>query len=96
MDSAFGVDHGEISKLGLKPPGSLKPMVAGMQSAFKMGAQGVQGPAAGIGARRAMGAGQGARKIGQFGMRNKKPLGYGAGAAAAGGAGGMLANRRRQ
>lgn len=95
MESAFGIDHGdEVSKLGLKPPGMglLKPM----GSAFKMGAQGAQGPAAGAGLGRAMGAGQGARKIGQFGMRNKKPLAYGAGAAGAGGVGGMLANRRRQ
>jgi hypothetical protein len=99
MESAFGVDHGseEISKLGLKPPGmgTLKPMVQGMQSAFKMGAQGVHGPAASVGAGRAMGAGAMTRKVGQFGMKNKKPLAIGAGAAGAGAAGGMLTSRRR-
>ena len=99
MESAFGIDHGseEISKLGLKPPGMgrMKPLVSTMHSAFGMGAKGVQGPAAGVGAGRAMGAGQAARKVGQFGMKNKKPLAIGGGAAVAGGAGGMLANRRR-
>jgi hypothetical protein len=99
MESAFGIDHGseEFSKLGLKPPGmgTMKPLVSSMHSAFQMGAKGVQGPAAGLGASRAMGAGQTARKVGQFGMKNKKPLALGAGAAGAGAAGGMLANRRR-
>jgi hypothetical protein len=99
MESAFGIDHGseEISKL-VKPPGmgTLKPMVSQMGNAFKMGAQGMHGPQATAGAGRAMGAGAMTRKVGQFGMKNKKPLGFAAGGTAAGGAGGMLANRRRQ
>ena len=97
MESAFGIDHGseEISKLGLKPPGmgTMKPLVSTMHSAFQMGAKGVQGPAAGVGAGRAMGAGQAARKVGQFGMRNKKQLGF---TAAGGTATGLLASRQRR
>jgi len=90
MESAFGVEHGDIEK-AFKLPGAgmLKPMAG----AFKAGAQGMHGPAAGVGQGRAMAAGQMTRKVGQFGMANKKPLAAGAGAGAVGG--GLLARRRQ-
>lgn len=93
MESAFGIDHGEVSK-AFKPPalGALKPL----GSALKAGAQGMHGPAATAGQGRAMAVGGMGRKIGQFGMTNKKPLAIGGGAAAVGGVGGGLLGRRRQ
>jgi hypothetical protein len=97
MESAFGIDHGyqtdyeEIEKLSIG--GTLKPLA----SAFKMGAKGLHGPMRSAGQVRAAGAGQMARKVGQFGMANKKPLAIGAGAGlgTGGAAAGLFSNRRR-
>jgi len=91
MESAFGIDHGyEVEKAFSL--GALRPVA----SAFKMGAQGAKSMAplaAKPGVGGAFKAGQGARKVGQFAMANKKPLGIGAGV---GVGGGLLAGRRRQ
>lgn len=77
--SAFGVDHGEISK-AIPGMGAIR----GVAGSFKQGVKGVAGPQKTGMQTHAMGAGALTRKAGQFGMKNKKPLGVGAGVGAAG------------
>lgn len=89
MQSAFGVEHGDVSK-ALPGAGVLKPMA----SAFKLGAKGMKGPMQTAGQGRALAAGGMTRRVGQFGMRNKKAIGAGLGVGAVGGATGAAMNRR--
>jgi len=93
MESAFGIDHGyEIEKFSVG--GALKPITGG----FMHGLKGMHGPVGAPGSSRAIAGkvGGATRQAGQFGMRNKKTLGIGAGVGAVGGAGAYGLSRRNQ